>query len=243
MKKTMYLFCIAVVLISIFLFSGVSLAEKGETYDWAGFYIGVNIGGGAIDVKQKNTANGTLWGDMSPGESFHKKTGGLIGGGQFGFNLQVKQFVFGAEVTTDGTNLKTNNTSTFGDADDVFKTRINFLMTATARAGFALDKFLFYGKGGYAGALASMSVEDNIPDPRLGVTGKGNARPWLSGWTAGVGAEYAITKHLIAGIEYNYIDLAKTSVNYGDMTGDYSFDAKIRNFHQGLIKIIYKFDW
>ena len=71
---------------------------------------------------------------MVPGESFHKKTGGLIGGGQFGFNLQVKQFVFGAEVTTDGTNLKTNNTSTFGAADDVFKTRINFLMTATARA-------------------------------------------------------------------------------------------------------------
>jgi len=239
MKRTMYLFCIAAVLISIFLFTGTSSAEKGGTYDWAGFYIGVNIGGGSIDVKQKNTANGTLWGDMLPGESFHKKTGGLIGGGQFGFNLQVKQFVFGAEVTTDGANLKTNNLSTFGAADDVFKTRINFLMSATARAGFALDKFLFYGKGGYAGALASMSVEDTTPRN----TGKGRAKPWLSGWTAGVGAEYAITKHLIAGIEYNYIDFAKTSVNYGDTTGDYSFDAKIRNFHQGLIKIIYKFDW
>ena len=239
MKKTRYLFCIAVVLISIFLFAGVSSAQKGGTYDWAGYYIGANIGGGSMTVKQENTANDTSWGDMSPGESFHKKMGGIIGGGQVGFNLQVKQFVFGVEVTADGTNLKAKYTSAFGAAEDDFKTRINFLMSATARAGYALDKFLFYGKGGYAGALASMSVVDTVPVN----TGKGTDRPWLSGWTVGVGTEYAITKHLIVGIEYNYIDFFKTGVNYGNSAGAYSFDAKIKNFHQGLLKLSYKFDW
>jgi outer membrane immunogenic protein len=239
MKKRMCLFLFAAVLISIFLFTGVSSAQKSGTYDWSGFYLGLNAGAGGMNVKEKNTVNNSSYGDMLPGESFHRRAGGFIGGAQFGFNFQVKKFVFGAEVMTEGTGLKARYTSTFGAADDDFKARINFLLNVIGRIGFSLDKFLFYGKGGYAGALTSLSVEDTVPIN----TGKGTSRPWLSGWTAGVGAEYAITKHLIAGIEYNYTDLAKTSVNWGDSSGAYKFDAKIKDFHRGLVKLSYKFDW
>jgi outer membrane immunogenic protein len=239
MKKSMYLFCVTVALISFFSFVQVSSAENSVSYNWSGCYFGINVGGGSINVKQTNIADDTAWGDMLPGENVLKTTGGFIGGGQGGCNIQVKQFVFGLEATAAGTTLEAKSMSSFGAADDSFKARIDFLMSATARAGFAVDKFLFYAKGGYAGALANLSVEDNTPVN----TGKGKTTPWLSGWTAGGGVEYAITKNLIAGIEYNYISLAKKRVNYGDSSGPYSFDAKINDFHQGLIKLSYKFNW
>ena len=44
----------------------------------------------------------------------------------------------------------------------------------------------------------------------LAVTGKhcraGDSQ-WHNGWTAGVGVEHAVTKNVIIGFEYNYIDL------------------------------------
>jgi outer membrane immunogenic protein len=249
MKTRIHLFLVAGVLVSIFLFTGVASAQKGGAYDWSGYYLGLNLGGGSMKVNEENTANNTAWGDMMPGQSFHKSATGVIGGGQFGFNLQLKQFVFGVEATTKGTSLIAKYRSSFNDpsgdaGDDDFKARVTFLMSVTGRIGYAMDKFLFYGKGGYAGAEALLSVTDNIADVRRGnITGRGTDNAWLSGWTVGAGVEYAITKHLIAGIEYNYIDLGGTNVDYGNRAGAYSFDTKIKDFHEFLAKLSYKFDW
>src|ERR1700722_4667740 len=65
-------------------------------YNWTGFYIGVNGGGGW---------GRTDW-DFSPANTFanHDISGGF-GGGQIGYNWQAGAWVFGLEADGDWANI------------------------------------------------------------------------------------------------------------------------------------------
>ena len=87
---------------------------------------------------------------------------GVIGGGQIGYNWQVKQFVLGVEADLVGTDLKGSSASatrSFGPPlilATVTQTvtvdfgHIDWMASFRGRLGFAVDRALFYVTGGAA---------------------------------------------------------------------------------------------
>jgi hypothetical protein len=83
--------------------------------DWAGFYIGINGGGGWAD----NT-NASEFGDLKT-----KPSGGLVGG-HAGHNWQYGTVVTGLEVDFDGADLK-NTVRPFPDFGNTLTTKVDEL--------------------------------------------------------------------------------------------------------------------
>lgn len=133
-------------------------------FDWTGFYAGVH--GGAIFGKTSG--------------DFDESANGGVAGLQAGYNYQFGQFVIGAETDFAYTSI---------NKDDV---KVDWLGKTTLRAGYAIDNFLIYGKGGIAYGHAKAFDESK----------------WSTGWTAGAGLEYAFTKNITGKLEYDYVDLS-----------------------------------
>ena len=207
-------------------------------YNWTGCYVGANAGGGWARTEFTNTVDTTGFGDLAPGDGFTEKKSGFVGGGQLGCNYQVNQFVFGVEGTYDGSTIKGDLANTvFGVADDVFTAKIKSIATFVGRVGIADNNWLFYAKGGYAGADVEFSVSDTV-GPALG---SGSDSKWLSGWTGGVGIEYGVTPNWIVGLEYDYMKLQTKSYEIaGTSTGNYTFDVNTR-VSTVLARVSYKF--
>src|SRR5262245_26713955 len=64
-----------------------------RVYDWTGFYIGLNAGGGWA-----NATSDFSVGALAPFASVDNSLFGAIGGGQAGMNWQSGAFVFGFET-------------------------------------------------------------------------------------------------------------------------------------------------
>jgi outer membrane immunogenic protein len=137
-----------------------------QTYNWSGFYLGINGGGG--------------WGDSdSPG-----RFGGLVGG-TVGYNYQLSQAVFGLEGDIDWSDLSRNgNCAAFS-----CETRNNWLSTVRGRLGYTFDRFMPYVTGGVAFGDIKTSVA-GIGDSNTTKTGwtvGGGLEAAIAGpWTAKV---------------------------------------------------------
>jgi len=159
---------------------------------WTGFYIGGHVGGAWSEVD---------WSNISlTGERFDNSTGGFIGGGQLGYNQQIGNIVLGVEATISGTDLNKDFRSILFPAV-TFSSDINTIASVTGRFGVASDQWLFYGKGGWAGAQVEASGRNTALLDRFSFD------DWRNGWTAGLGFEYKITRHVSLGVEYSFIEL------------------------------------
>lgn len=159
-------------------------------YNWTGFYIGINGGGG--------------WGrsDFSvPFASGSFDTSGAVVGGTVGYNWQVNQFVFGLEGDIDWSNRRGSGVC---GVVTVCEVRNDWLGTARGRLGYAFDRFMPYVTGGLA-----------VGDIKTSVAGFGDTRDTKLGWTVGGGIEAAISGPLTAKIEYLYIDLGHSDSIFG----------------------------
>lgn len=204
-------------------------------FNWSGFYIGGHIGGAWTNQEWINTANTTLFGDLSPGQGFRQRNSGVFGGGQMGYNWQANNFVFGLEGTISGLDNKGTVLNTvFGAGDDQFRWRADWMATITGRAGIAVNNNLFYAKGGYAGVNNRLSVTDAF--------GSGSRTHWHNGWTVGAGWEYGITQNWIVGLEYDYAAFEHKSYQLaGGAAGTYTFDTKPRDIQSAVVRVSYKF--
>jgi outer membrane immunogenic protein len=216
-------------------------------YNWTGFYIGGNIGGGWSNTNLTNTvSDGAIaWPDLAPGQGISYNHSGVVGGGQIGVNFQSSSWVYGLELLVSAANIKATvqNPYTgppFSAGDDVFSTKINTLLLATARIGYAWDRSLLYVKGGYAGANVRVSVSDNVCSTPNNC-GAGSDSNWRSGFTVGAGVEYAVTNNWIVGVEYDFARLGSASVNLGDATARYVFNDAERDVNMVLGRVSYKF--
>ena len=157
-----------------------------QTYNWTGFYIGGNIGGGFANSK---------WSDPFTAGTDTFSKDGFIGGGQIGYNYQYNWLVLGAEGDFDWTGLKGSGNDAIGDS---INTKTEWTSTVTGRIGTAFDRFLVYGKGGVAFAHDHSTLTDIF-----GGTATANLN--RTGWTAGAGLEYALDKNWTAKLEYDYL--------------------------------------
>ena len=154
-------------------------------YNWTGFYLGINAGGGFGD---------SSWNGFAVSNS---PTGGMIGG-TAGYNWQGagSPWVFGIEGDIDWTNLKA---STACGALNC-QTKNNWLSTVRGRVGYSFDRFLPY----FTGGVAIGDVEAN----RTGFIGSTSTN---AGWTIGAGIEGVIAGNWTAKLEYLYADLGDTT--------------------------------
>ena len=152
-------------------------------YNWSGFYLGINGGGG--------------WGHSNWDTSSDRigLSGGLVGG-TAGYNWQIGRAVLGLEGDIDWANLKGTNTSTLCPLG--CSTSDTWLSTVRGRAGYAFGGVLPYVTGGLA-----------VGDIRAATPGFPGASNTSAGWTAGAGIEVGLTGNWSAKAEYLYVDLGR----------------------------------
>jgi outer membrane immunogenic protein len=175
---------------------------QGQT-DWTGFYIGGKLGGAWSDINWTQDVNVfTAAGAVPPGTEVSFGPSGFAGGVIGGGNLQVGHWVFGAELTYVGTDLKETVTSPFFPATDIFTTQIDWVGTIEGRIGYSWDHWLVFGKGGWAAGNASLTLVNSA----TGVTA--TTDEFVDGWTIGGGIEALTWGSLVLGLEYTYVNLS-----------------------------------
>lgn len=173
-------------------------------FNWSGFYIGANIGGAwTRDTLTDNLTGASLGTDNS----------GFIGGGQLGFNYQINNFVLGVEWDIDGTTLsKTGPGVVTGIGTLQAATSTDWISTLTGRVGLGVDRWLLYVKGGGAWVQESATITNLTTATSVGASTTG------SGWTVGVGGEWAFAPQWSAKLEYDFIRV--DNFNFNTFAGD-----------------------
>jgi outer membrane immunogenic protein len=162
---------------------------------WTGFYLGAGIGDGwgtASFIDPLNTL-----------ASASPSINGLLVSGVAGINYQFSSVVVGVEG--DFTGAFVNGSAT--DPTNSLQTKVFWTASITGRLGWAIDRLLLYGKGG-----VGFDYDRDTAARPTGVSVMGTANH--VGWTVGGGAEYAITEHWTARIEYDYFAFPSKSFSF-----------------------------
>ena len=154
-------------------------------YNWSGFYLGVDGGGG--------------WGDSHWQGLGRVDTSGGQAGGTAGYNWQLGQGVFGLEGDMDWSGLR-GSSAIAACPGGSCSTSSTWLSTVRGRVGYAFDRFMPYFTGGLA-----------IGDIRAGAPGVPGASDTNAGWAVGGGVELALPGNWSAKAEYLHIDLGDTN--------------------------------
>jgi outer membrane immunogenic protein len=181
-------------------------------YDWSGFYIGVNGGGGGGQ---------NCFHYIRVDGGCHNPHGGLAGG-QVGYNWQLSNVVLGLEFSGDWADLTGSHVRPFGPWGTMHS-HVSGIYMGTARAGYAWDRTLLYIKGGVAWVDADYHLTCN------GVVGGGICLPVGAtaerssvtriGGVVGAGLEYAVSKNLILGVEGDYLPLGTRTETFDEPPG------------------------
>jgi len=173
-------------------------------FNWSGAYIGVFGGVATGDTKMGiHPTDGDLPRELD------QRAGGFIGGAQVGYDWQVNRWVLGAVADIAATNYKSKFSVSDGSDTIKMEGKLSYLGTVRARVGYAFDRTLVYGHGGFAYGKTKQSVD-------VAGTDFSNASKNRTGWTIGAGAEYAVTDRISLGTEYSYVDLGKKEIYKDD---------------------------
>jgi outer membrane immunogenic protein len=190
-------------------------------YDWSGFYIGLN-GGGGSSHKCWNIANnlGVVIAPAAP-EGCHDATGGTAGG-QIGYRWQASAWVFGVEAQGNWSNFKGSNNNIFLPAVSD-QSRIDAFGLFTGQVGYAWNNVLLYAKGG-AAVTADRYATYTIPAGVL--VDKASETRW--GGTVGAGLEFSFAPNWSVAAEYDHLFMGTRNVNTVTPAGVFSATDRIR---------------
>jgi len=171
-------------------------------YDWSGFYIGINGGGGT----SRNSWD--LVGGLPQGN--HDATGGTIGG-QVGYRWQTGPIVFGVEGQGNWADFSGDNVSQVipGNRN---RTKIDAFGLFTGQVGYAWNNALLYVKGGAAVTDNRYSILTTAGGALLAST---DETRW--GGTVGVGFEYGFAPSWSFGVEYDHLFMGSSTNNFATL--------------------------
>jgi len=177
-------------------------------FTWTGAYFGINAGyvfseNDTIRTTGINTPGGAqLQNNVINGlrqASVRNATEGFTGGGQVGYNYQFTPdsgIVVGLEADAQYTDLQRTTTQVIfnpvfnpNQLTNTYRTELSFLGTVRGRIGYAFDKFLVYGTGGFAYGDVSQRITFTTGVP---VTYAGSRSNIETGYAYGGGIEYAL---------------------------------------------------
>jgi outer membrane immunogenic protein len=146
-------------------------------YNWTGLFLGVTAGYGWIDSGSAGTVSG------------------FVGGGQIGYNWQAagSPLVLGIEGDFQGADLSDSATALGITAT----ARSNAFGTVRGRLGYAWDRFMLYGTGGWAYTRTELSATNG--------TATVSTSDWSSGYALGGGIEWAAWDRWSVKAEYLYV--------------------------------------
>jgi len=188
--------------------------ELMPAYNWTGFYLGANGGGGW---------GHSWWSAQTAGIGL---SGGLAGG-TAGFNWQTGKVVLGVEGDIDWSGVSGTSGSAFCPG---CTTSDSWLSTVRGRVGYSFDHFLPYVTGG----LATGDIRASAP----GLPGASNVN---AGWTVGAGLEVALPGNWTAKAEYLHVDLG--SFNCGAGCGAAPTDTVSQREDVFRAGVNYHFGW
>ncbi|MGE5159749.1 MAG: carbohydrate porin [Gemmatimonas sp.] len=162
-------------------------------YDWTGFYVGGHFGYGGGSLGPGSNAL------PQQGIFFPHSPTGLIGGYQMGYNRQfADHVVLGLEA--DASFTSPTDQPALARAPAPFNTTLDYVGTLRGRIGYAFGRWMPFATGGFAWGHTHVDVND----------GSGAfIKHYQTGWTAGLGLEFAVSGNWTAKLEYDYIDLAR----------------------------------
>ncbi len=195
---------IAIALAVILGASGAALAADpaaelpvASTYNWSGAYAGLHTGYSWGDGDGAYLVGGTRI------ETANLNADGFLLGGQVGYNWQFGSIVAGIEGDLAFSNADgDDNIFSFpGGVAPVATTHseIDYLGSITGRLGYAVDRALFYAKGGVGFTRLSISDTDT-GSTVVNAVGKES----IAGWTLGAGVEYALNDNWTVKGEYQF---------------------------------------
>jgi outer membrane immunogenic protein len=167
-------------------------------YNWTGFYIGANGGGGWAD-KCWDLNNDTGL-PVAPAirEGCHDATGATVGG-QIGYRWQASNWVFGLEAQGNWADFAGSNASLL-IAGATNRSRVDALGLFTGQVGYSWNNVLWYVKGGaavtrdkYEGVVTAIGfVFDRATETR-----------W--GGVVGTGIEFGFAPNWSLALEYDHL--------------------------------------
>jgi outer membrane immunogenic protein len=165
-----------------------------------------------------------------------------IYGGQLGIQTQRGNWVFGLETSLSGTTDRERSRGIdlwAGNAVGDMTVRVDWLLMAVGRIGYAWGNTLGYVKGGYAGAEIRLETSDNVPPIFTSASSK-----WHNGWTVGAGFEYLWFPNVTVGLEYNFVSLdgANRTTSIVGPGGTFRSNADL-DLHTVLARLNFKFDF
>lgn len=179
--------------------------NSAAAQDWSGAYVGASLGRSVASVDDNYDsehvfsfdADGTLWGLA------------------LGYNLQSGNMVYGVDASLSFGDLAGSGvcdpSSCLGSGTTPTAT-IDQMALLRARLGFADANRLYYATLGFARANAE------VDDPTQG----GIDAHQHSGWTAGLGMDWALSEQMTVGAEYVYArfeDIEYALVSTPDVIG------------------------
>lgn len=173
-----------------------AVTEVAADYDWTGFYAGVQAGYFAGSASWQNIAPDTRHSEGSPEAGAF----GVYGG--YGVDLGLIVLGIGGQYNvTDASDTQPFVTPFVGETATFDVTGYGSL---DASLGIDLGQFKPYAVIG--GAAANLDIYyDGAPDEDY-------ATETLWGWSAGIGADVALTDNLVARVEYRHADYGTKEV-------------------------------
>ena len=204
------------------LAGGMGLAAPAMAQDFSGGYGGIDAGGAWGDSDAvTSVAAGTYFAGSSVTQINadgirNYSPNGWTGGAQIGYNWQNGSTVFGFEADvgaldlSEGSSTTTNYSCCAGTSYTLTQAvDTDWMATLRARVGVANGAALFYATGGLAVTELKYGVNFTDTFAAASLTG-GDRSQTKYGWTAGVGAEWAMGPGRLK-LEYLYADFGNVN--------------------------------
>jgi opacity protein-like surface antigen len=187
----------------------------GGAWDpFAGFYAGVNVGGGFGDSTATRNSFGFTTTDKLD-------SSGPVGGVQGGYNWRINpQWLLGVETDFDGSGITSHSGTTVKNIAGATVTTnpsraLEYLGTVRGRIGYQpRPNWLLFASGGFAYGQVDSSIAGSIVLPSgVGASFRGRRDGIQTGWAVGGGSEVNVAPNFGVVLEYLHADLGSFSYN------------------------------
>ena len=215
-------------------------AMVAAIYDWTGFYVGLNGGGGSArecwDLVQ-TAAAGVFVPPVAQG--CHNATGGTAGG-QIGYRWQSANWVFGVEGQGNWADFKGSNLNLQGGlnvpAGLSDQTKLDAFGLLTGQVGYAWNNVLWYVKGGAAVVANKYST---FIAPGTVVVDSASETRW--GGAIGTGLEVGFAPNWSVGVEYDHLFMGTRNISAVTPFGVFNTTDRIKqDVDLGTVRVNYR---
>ncbi len=212
---------ILMVMACALLFSTPSSAADDSQKGLGGFYIGVlaGYGTGSYTSAINNAVD-------------HEPSGGLFGG-KAGFSHVAGSLMVGIEGDVSYSAIDGEDTITLLDYKSDLSHDVTMLSTIRGRVGGVFGNAMVYGTAGVAFGRVDNAIRVTFHGLEVGSDTQTSSH---TGWTAGVGLEYAASERISFGGEYLRVDMSPEEIvmDIGGYKATDKGDLNLNTFRFGL---------